>query len=605
MTRRWWECPGGIWGAYTSGEVRHPTATPLATCLGSSARTGYKPDLARSGYRTLLGPSLAHLQTHMSTGQGALPMRSIRHPLRYVVIVLLAAGCSGNFTPAGQGPGTPTGPDLDKDGYVASQDCDDNNASISPGAPEIPGNGIDDNCNGQIDEPSSSTPGPYNPSPGDPDGDGFTAAEGDCNNNDPRVNPAAIEVAGIACTAHTDCASNRCVAGFCRCVDDNMCSTNAGCQADAQCTTPGETCQGGKCRSTFRCLAANQGLASPELKVCRDDVDNNCNGTKDELPVACDTTSLNPADPRAYAAAIGLCDSTTACNAQGQCPGNMACVNGKCSHLISAAFDPSSSPQGRTIAQRLAQATGPLGTARQGNAMAVLSTGRAVYNPQNNADCPQPGTELGNRGVDPDPTAQDREANDIQALTLTIAVPSNAHGFSFDFHFLTTEYPEYLDSEFNDTFWVHLKSSKHNGNISFDKNGSPIRLNSSFFAVCDPDPARPKTQTFCTTPASALVGTGYFNSCKGDFGPGGGGFPGGGYPGYPGGAGNTTVQSNGGSTGWLTTRAPVTPGETITLTFYIFDKGDLSLDSTVLIDNFRWELTPAAGSAPPVTKPIL
>ena len=48
--------------------------------------------------------------------------------------------------------------DEDSDGWIALFDCDDHNPDVHPGADEIPGNGIDDNCNGLIDEDPIVTP---------------------------------------------------------------------------------------------------------------------------------------------------------------------------------------------------------------------------------------------------------------------------------------------------------------------------------------------------------------------------------------------------------------------------------------------------------------
>jgi Putative metal-binding motif/Calx-beta domain len=85
-------------------------------------------------------------------------------------------------------------------GYVANNsDCNDNNASVHPGATDICGNSIDDDCDGQTDEGCESP---------DNDNDGYTVGQGDCNDNNALVNPGATEVCGNSiddnCNAQTD-----------------------------------------------------------------------------------------------------------------------------------------------------------------------------------------------------------------------------------------------------------------------------------------------------------------------------------------------------------------------------------------------------------------
>jgi hypothetical protein len=45
--------------------------------------------------------------------------------------------------------GTPV--DADGDGFNASEDCDDQDASVNPDAEETPGDGVDSNCDGEDD----------------------------------------------------------------------------------------------------------------------------------------------------------------------------------------------------------------------------------------------------------------------------------------------------------------------------------------------------------------------------------------------------------------------------------------------------------------------
>jgi hypothetical protein len=52
------------------------------------------------------------------------------------------------------------------------------------------------------------------------------------------------------------------------------------------------------------------------------------------------------------------------------------------------------------------------------------------------------------------------------------------------------------------------------------------------------------------------------------------------------------LNNTGAGTRWITSAAPVVPGETVTLEFLLFDVGDGILGTSVLLDDFRWTTAP-------------
>lgn len=161
---------------------------------------------------------------------------------------------------------------------------------------------------------------------------------------------------------------------------------------------------------------------------------------------------------------------------------------------------------------------------------------------------------------------------DDVGLELRVRVPTNTGGISFESMFFSAEYPQYICTAYNDFFVVLMDpppSTVGDGNIVFDGNGDPIGVNNSLLAVCEPGTHRRKTFA-CEQGTALLEGTGFGdNRCN---------------PAASGGPGTA-----GASTGWLGTRAPVDRGSIVRLRFALWDTSDPLLNSTVLIDNFRWD----------------
>jgi hypothetical protein len=113
--------------------------------------------------------------------------------------------------------------DEDGDGYSGDEDCNDEDASVSPDAVEIC-DGIDNNCDGAIDEGTTDTYWPDADADGygDMDGaseegcappEGFVPNSDDCDDGDVEINPAASEVCDGAdndCDGLTDTDDDSC-----------------------------------------------------------------------------------------------------------------------------------------------------------------------------------------------------------------------------------------------------------------------------------------------------------------------------------------------------------------------------------------------------------
>ena len=136
-------------------------------------------------------------------------------------------------------------------------------------------------------------------------------------------------------------------------------------------------------------------------------------------------------------------------------------------------------PRGRPAA---VSTTKLVGFPRSGSSFAVLSSGNATRIDNENAE---EDLSFNNGGV------RYRGTRDTVVLRVDLQVPSNARCLSFSFRFLSEEYNEFIDTEFNDAFVAELDRNTWSGsgtesaivkapnNFAFARSNKLITVNST------------------------------------------------------------------------------------------------------------------------------
>ena len=185
--------------------------------------------------------------------------------------------------------------DVDNDGFTVCNDCNDNDATVYPGAAEIC-DGKDNDCDGQTDEGFSLTTY-YLDADADGYGNfvnsiqacsqpaGYATVSGDCNDNNAAINPGATEVC--------DGIDNNCNSG----VDEGLPETTYYKDLDNDgygSSTTVQRCSqpAGWVTISGDCNDNNAAINPNAIEVC-DGVDNNCNGQVDEGCSAPPTITIN------------------------------------------------------------------------------------------------------------------------------------------------------------------------------------------------------------------------------------------------------------------------------------------------------------------------
>jgi len=169
--------------------------------------------------------------------------------------------------------------DNDGDGYGNSEDCDDNNAEVNPGAEEDCGDGIDNDCDNLVDSLDPNAVGCLV----DNDGDGYDSTV-DCNDNLASINPGATE----------DCTDG--IDNDCDDLVDVMDPSAEGCPVT--CTNidgDSYSAEGGEC-GAVDCNDSDASVYPGAPEKCTDSIDNDCDNKIDCEDSACAGNSACLAD---------------------------------------------------------------------------------------------------------------------------------------------------------------------------------------------------------------------------------------------------------------------------------------------------------------------
>lgn len=239
-------------------------------------------------------------------------------------------------------------------------------------------------------------------------------------------------------------------------------------------------------------------------------------------------------------------------------PGPSAIGTSSASDLAAALASASANVQGANFASQPDPVSAGVGDSAltgfptNGDTFAILSTGEVTA-------VDQPGT-FASTGLGGAPVRGNTD-RDVTILTVDLAVPAEANCLTFDFRFLSEEFPRYVNTAYNDAFIAELDNSTWTtagstitapDNFAFDADGQVVSINSTGLGGMTPEVG---------------AGTAFDGGIDG---------------------GNNT---DGAATTLLSASTAVTPGEH-TVYFSLFDQGDTALDSAVFLDNLVVGYTP-------------